>query len=401
MIRTATRTLNVIALPVLASLFAGCTGDGGVARVDAFRPAEACTFPASPSRWADGGDHRETGRAGDDEELWFANIGGVYWSAEGLYVYDAMNTRVVRLTEDLEFVGSFGREGDGPGEFPRRMVSVFRPARRIHGGPDGILIYEERRVSVFDPEGRYQGNLIADPFTVGMSPMTRGLRWTPSGVLFDAGGHDAYHLPDAWTDSVSYRVQRWAGDTIHTIAEILVARAPRGPRGAQYLGPRQARPAWDAAGGCVVMTDGASPWLVVASLDGREADTVSVELPERDPPAGDRATLERLSAQAGGGTHLPEPTVIARIRDLILDPDGHVWLLPNQPDPAPESGVEVLRIALGSGRTVVDTVPAFPVAFGPPGVYYATIRAAMDEQMVARYELAAAGGEPADTTPKH
>lgn len=72
--------------------------------------------------------------------------------------------------------------------------------------------------------------------------------------------------------------------------------------------------------------------------------------------------------------------------DLILDPDGFVWLLPVQPDQPVPGGVEVLRVPLGGGSVVTDTVPAFPRAFGPPGVYFGGIRGPNDEILVKRYE---------------
>jgi hypothetical protein len=74
------------------------------------------------------------------------------------------------------------------------------------------------------------------------------------------------------------------------------------------------------------------------------------------------------------------------VRDLVLDPDGYVWLLPVQPSPRIPDGVEVVRAPLGGGSAVLDTVPAFPRAFGAPGVYYAETRGPDGAIHVVRFQ---------------
>jgi hypothetical protein len=71
--------------------------------------------------------------------------------------------------------------------------------------------------------------------------------------------------------------------------------------------------------------------------------------------------------------------------DLVADLDGYLWILPVQPRGAEGAGVEVLRVAVGTGRAETDTVPAFPLAFGPPGVYYAALRDADGVLSLVRY----------------
>lgn len=249
-------------------------------------------------------------------------------------------------------------------------------------------------MSLFDAEGDYHGNLITNPYDAGISVTMRGVRLTPYGLLFDSHAQELQGRGQANADSVPYQVRRWADGTESKVLEFQVAAYPHDHMGARFRGPNQAVPLWDVAGSCTVASDGASPWLVVASLDGRDADTLAIDLPDREPAGYDRSALAELSAMAGGGRHIPEPTAIRRISGLILDPDGHVWLLPIQPDPAPEGGVEILRISIATGEMVVDTVPAFPAAFGPPGVYFATPRAPLDEPVVARLDMAAEGGAP-------
>lgn len=372
---------------ITLGVLSACRGEPGRTAVDSHGTAESCAVPSGPGRWTvGGGGFRETGRVGDDEETWFASVGGVHWSQEGVYVFDAGNARVVRFTDDLVPLAAFGREGDGPGEFPRLMLRMPASPRRIHGGDGRLVVYDERRVSVFDAGGRYLGSAIPNAYEAGLSPMTRAIRLAPSGVLFESDGHDAYHAPRGWTDSVVFRIRRWGGGAVDTVVEVRVARPPRDRRGAQFRGPNQALPLWDVAGGCVVVSDGASPWLVVASLDGAGQDTIRFPLPDREPPPPDREAMAELLGAARGETDTPEPTSLRRIHDLIVDPDGAVWLLPVQPERAPASGVEILRVDLGTRQATTDTVPYFPAAFGPPGVYYATPRDSLRQQLVVRVE---------------
>jgi hypothetical protein len=159
-------------------------------------------------------------------------------------------------------------------------------------------------------------------------------------------------------------------------------------RGKSGVGPAQALPLWDSNGRCVVASDGAEPLLIYATLGGRQ-DSVPIPIPDRV----DRN--ERYADKLGGLVPpggLAPPTAPTRIVDLVLDPDGFVWLLPVQQDQPIPGGVEVLRVPLGRGAAVMDTVPAFPRAFGPPGVYYAGTRGPDDEILVMRYERGESSG---------
>ena len=48
--------------------------------------------------------------------------------------------------------------------------------------------------------------------------------------------------------------------------------------------------------------------------------------------------------------------------------------------------MEVVRVPLGGGEAVLDTVPGFPRAFGAPGVFYAEMNGPHNENLVVRYE---------------
>ncbi|MGH9892109.1 MAG: hypothetical protein ACREA0_09035, partial [bacterium] len=47
-----------------------------------------------------------------------------------------------------------------------------------------------------------------------------------------------------------------------------------------------------------------------------------------------------------------------------------VWIWPTQPKNKGRRGEEVILVNLVSRQATLDTVPAFPVAFGGAGTYY-------------------------------
>jgi len=106
-------------------------------------------------------------------------------------------------------------------------------------------------------------------------------------------------------------------------------------------------------------------------------------------PRVDVADLERTLGEASRGRGgYQKPTALRRISALAIDPDGFVWLLPLQDSSHLGDQVEVVRVSTATGAAVRDTVPAFPSAFGPPGIYYARGMKREDGiETVARYEL--------------
>jgi hypothetical protein len=63
------------------------------------------------------------------------------------------------------------------------------------------------------------------------------------------------------------------------------------------------------------------------------------------------------------------PTAVVRWSEMVADPDGHLWIRPWEPPERRREGqVPVFRVDLSTGAVRSDTVPAFPRAFGEPGV---------------------------------
>lgn len=66
-----------------------------------------------------------------------------------LFIVDVRGRRVMKFDSSGEYLNSFGRGGQGPGEFPRQLTSISHK--------DGLLYVMDRsnRVSIFNPEGKF------------------------------------------------------------------------------------------------------------------------------------------------------------------------------------------------------------------------------------------------------
>lgn len=395
-----------IAIVLLALTAAGCgtaaSGDDDGTAGDLRARLAAGTLvngercpAAGRSRWAAAGaGYRATATYGDDEDEALVSVAGVAVRGGSVFVYDGVGARVAVLAEDLRPRGSFARQGEGPGELARsrdrsRAMSVGR-WRWIDAAGDGtIFVFDGRQAHRFGADGAFRERVAVPP---------------PAGIPV-LGGYpriravdSALYVASALVMNDSGKPQRWAvhrlrGAGLEPLLELTLAALPRWTNGSAFRGPAQARPLWEVAAGCIVATDGEHPWLVRRPLAGGAADSLPVALPDRDPPKMDERTyLRELNSGPGPNVRsLPGPTAVRRVLDVIADPDGHLWILPLQPRGGGRRPVEVLRVDVGTGASETDTVPAFPLAFGAPGVYYAAATDADGVVSVVRYER---GREP-------
>ena len=87
----------------------------------------------------------------DDDNYIFYEPQGIAADGEGhIYVLDAKNHRVQVFDEERRFLHSFGRQGQGPGEFERAECIDLDDAGNIYVGDPG-----NGRIEVFDPSGIY------------------------------------------------------------------------------------------------------------------------------------------------------------------------------------------------------------------------------------------------------
>ncbi|HEX6038775.1 MAG TPA: hypothetical protein VFZ20_12075 [Longimicrobium sp.] len=238
---------------------------------------------------------------------------------------------------------------------------------------DTLAVFDGERVSRFRLDGTLLSTWSYDRVR-GTSPMQSRIAHVAGEVFFTTGGYD----PMAGAVQSAFQVQATRGEKPRDVVRIAL------PAVSSALTSEHARPRWDVGGRCIVLSDGTSPWLVRVDRETGATDTISIPLPDREPPPISEEE-RRAARMAGGQGSLPEPTAPLLIRDLIMDPDGEVWIRPVQPRPALD-GVEVLRISPATGAVRTDTVPAWPLAFGAPGVYY-TVEASPDGvPIIVRYE---------------
>jgi hypothetical protein len=304
-----------------------------------------------------------------------------------LFVYQRRIGEVWRLDLAGRQLGSFGREGRGPGEFAVRgetRVQTHGRASWLDVSGDTVAVFDGNDVQWFTRTGDYWGHARAlhDMFK-GLLFFSKRIRVVSGGVLVDVEQRTGV----SWTPEPQARPYGiwFVGETsFRRTFAVELPPLPREKNGAQYQSLREAQPLWDLTQRCVVVSDGSSPWLWVAALDETFVDTLQIPLPQREArESEDEATLMRRMG-ASRRRSIP-PALPLHVRDLAIDPDGWVWLLLLPAEPGLAEGLEVLRVPIGRGEAVVDTVPAFPVAFGPPGTFYGIVRDSDGYRRLARF----------------
>jgi hypothetical protein len=389
--------ISRVAIPIILIAAAACGRGHPRERAAAGATSAACPSRAEGSRWASAGArYRETAAYGRAPDQWLYEVGGVAYRDSLLYVYDAAESRVRVLTARLQPAGSFGRKGSGPGELlaSRAMGMKGSGWRWLDVAGDTVAVFDGTRVQLFSRQGKFLeqrlSRLIGTP---ALSERMERIAYDGAAFVGSSGGYDLALLqPPA--DRYRWDLTAHGPRSHRRLLSLKLTALPARGRGPTFEGPEQARPLWDHARGCVVATDGTGAWLVRASMGGGRADTLPLRLPAVEPPHIDRDEYARLLGMASKGeAGYLEPTAVRKLSGLVIDPDGYAWLLLTQDSTnVPGGGVEVVRVALSTGAAERDTVPAFPAAFGAPGVFYArTNDRHTREALVTRYDR---GSEP-------
>lgn len=366
----------------LACALAGCgVGDaaqGGTAAAVAGPVATACAFSPAPSRWA-GGPYARAAVYGR-EPGWLSSVTGIAATASGrVAVLDGTAARVVVLDGPLRVVREFGRRGGGPGELAPSalmgMQGLQRTFNHLEATDTALFVYNANGISVFSWDGRFRGQY--GGLTGGyIAPFTlRAMQAAPRGVLY---GYDTLDM----TGRRGHRLQTWVAlgdDRRRLVAEVPMTPPPM--RGTTFqVGTRQARALWAARDGCAVLSDGGSPWVARVDAGTGRVDTLPLprhDVPPYDPAVDDRLSerMSRLGGALGGRARVSggmAPTLLARWTEMAIDPDGYLWIRPWTPPDAREGQpVAAYRLSLRTGAVERAALPAFPQAFGPPGVFYA------------------------------
>ncbi|HET7459636.1 MAG TPA: hypothetical protein VFJ82_00250 [Longimicrobium sp.] len=363
---------------------------GALARLPGAGPG--CTAAARGSRWAHDG-YRARAAYGHDPNGWLSGPSGVAATPDGrVAVLDGASSRVVVLDSLLHPVREFGRRGDGPGELqPAPLMRLQRTHRNFNflaATDTALYAYDFEGVEVFGWDGHVRRHLGGLRGHVLLPHTLRVLTAEPGELVYGFDSLDADHG--------RHRMQTWAvvGERHRLLGELLMPR----PRARGFVGPREARALWAARGRCVVMADGGSEWVLRLDLASGRVDTVP--LPAHEVPAWrasddekGRSMLGLLRGRVRGydGSAPPPaaPSLLMRWTEMAVDPDGWLWVRPWQRD-EDEGPVQVVRVSLQTGRAEKATVPAFPHAFGPPGVFYSLQKDPdTDEVILVRYDAGA------------
>jgi hypothetical protein len=377
----------VLALPA-------ALGACGRERTSSVPASLACPSRVEGSRWASaGGRYRETAAYGRTGNQWLYEVGGIAYHDSLLYVYDAPESRIVVLTARLQPARSFARKGRGPGELISTVHMGMKGSgwRWLDVAGDTVAVFDGTRLQLFSAQGRFLEQRLSG--LVGTSALSEGIEriaYAGASVVTPSGGYDMAVLqPPA--DRYRWDLTAHGPGADRRLLSLKLAPLPARGRSVPFDGPEQARPLWDLSGDCVVATDGTGAWLVRASLGGGPVDTLRLSLPAVKPPQYDHDELARLMGMASKGEQgYLGPTAVRKLSGLVIDPDGYAWLLPTQDSTnVPGGGVEVVRIALSTGVAERDTVPAFPAAFGAPGVFYSRANNRhTGEALVTRFDRA-------------
>lgn len=392
-----------LALVLAAAALAAC-GDGGSPRPDPAPAASgslACADGPERSRWIGReAEYRPTATFGTDHH-YIVEFGGLERHRGRIFVFDAAEGRVlVADARGDSVVAEFGSSGKGPGEFS----TEWTPFSRYRGGrldwlaatDSSLLVFDGWRVQAFTWDGAFEHVAVRRPREHGLTPFLKRIAHRDGRLLFAGGGYDVMASEEAGSDdpaaalTLPLKIRELRDGRSRSLLSMELVEPPIGRRDVPVFVPGQAVPVW-AAGPCVWVSDGRRPWLYAVSPGGDAYDSLAVPVEDAGIRAfseSEEADAEEMlrSASKGAISEMPEPTAVRRIRDLAVDPDGFVWVLPGD-GPLPGGGVETIVLDPSTGTTVRDTLPAFPVEFGEPGAYYAVVRDSLDRQLVRRYEL--------------
>ncbi len=348
----------------------------------------SCGVPtASETRWL-AESYAETstyGRSSVDE--WIGSYGALTAVGESLFLYDQSRTRIVHLSGELEERHAFGRQGDGPGEFARpRAIPWVSDASEGHLDFDGrqLVIYDRNDLTFFDTEGEYLWSALLPGF--GFNLGRRGVVFV-SPVSEDAAVYGADLLGTGPRRLELRTVRRSDRNRSEMLWERAVPTRSREAReaGRAQLHSRQARSYWARHQGCIVVSDGGGGFLWVVNLETLETD--SIALPEWDVPDFGDVRFDRsginIAGRVMGDTNPQPPDLLWRWRGLIVDPDGHAWV---RAWTQARDEFEVFVVSLASGEARQLSLPGFPTAFGPPGVFYTVLQTADEEHYIGRLE---------------
>jgi hypothetical protein len=287
------------------------------------------------------------GEADGDDAHVFGAISGLEVDESGrIYVLDRQANELRIFAPDGTHIRSVGRSGEGPGEFANANGLVWLT-------PDTLLVVDQRgnRYSVYSRDGDYIrsvprhlgyfGWVFSGGYHAGRiyetSSVGLGDDRYPALLGTSIDGARSEAVPMARPEDQAGALMPGAGDTImlpHPDAPLYESFSIRTDRGGMVIGvPFTARPVYNLQpSGDVWHGHGSSPTVYRTTIAGdtlmeimlatdayavtpaEVSEWESTEAVERFRSMGGKLELERI------------PTQKPYFDDIMLDPEGHVWL---------------------------------------------------------------------------
>jgi hypothetical protein len=375
-------------------LLLSCAGAMGFAASGVHSPAASCVTRGGGSRWEPSStrQYRSAEDYGRAKSV-FADIQSVAIANDTLYANDVKMPAITVLRPDLKLVRRIDRSAAPQSPMASMLMSASVGRRFLDATDSALYVFDGKVVTALSHSGAPLGNTHLIP--TGFAPFSVvGMQSVGANLLFG--------VDSANPSTEQRRLQIWStplkGGTTTRVPFDIELRAATG--GVMVIGAGNPRPLWAASGRCLVATDGENEFIVRHSLDAPGSDTI--RLPHFDVKQHDvgddaaraSALLGSLRAKMGktAGGAVPSGGALGVLRwtDMVVDPDGYVWIELWRDPAVPKAPVRVYRVDLASGSVEKDVLPAFPVAFGHPGSYYARATDPTGTLYLARYELAPA-----------
>lgn len=340
---------------------------------------------AESSRWSTaGGSYQRNVVFGQAANAWLLNLAGLAATEDRVFVYDAGVSRVHVLTSMLQPVTAFGHRGDGPGELAVSVMTRLDPHRYLSANSlavddSTVYVYDGRSIEAFRYDGTHVDRIVRAPermlkFSLGkLQPTRHGLFYSFDSL--DVSGTGKRRLQ-------TWRVVQGAATLVHS-SPLWGPPIENGRYSGWYRDPR---PLWGVYNHCLVWADGVSHFVVRRNLISMVTDTIHLPLHSVPPSDYDASVAARRARDMGSAPPPPRPenAPLWHWSGLIVDPDGHVWVRPWTLFGLLEG--PVYRID-PRGNVHEERLPAFPMAFGAPGVYYVRdVDPDTDEVLVVRYD---------------
>ncbi len=281
-------------------------------------------------------------------------------SLGNIYVLDAGNFTVAVFDHAGHHLNSFGREGEGPGEFGFPSDMAVRP-----DGQTAIYDFARRALLFFDPNGSWAGTL---PLP---GPLQRKVALLDHGRIA-ADVTQAAEVPD----STDYLLLVLGSDT----ADLGRVRQVSSPRPQQFSCTSHAKPryfsprvVWAAAGSRVAFSDDTSYSIHLFGESGwsaiwrRELPVVksTLQLAAWEVNHGDSLRVRGCAIPAEEAARkFGYADLAPTIENLAVTPDGGIWLRRRTDEPG-KLPIDILDHTGAYRGTLAGDWP-FPAVFRGP-----------------------------------